>query len=50
MPVKIPQYPALKTKKAIFVIEEQRAYAGHTPAAHCVLNLMPLKLMTETDL
>lgn len=54
MPVRIPStLPAVEElkKENIFVIEEQRASSQDIrPLRIAVLNLMPLKLMTETDL
>lgn len=54
MPVRIPStLPAVEElkKENIFVIEEQRASLQDIrPLRIAVLNLMPLKLMTETDL
>lgn len=54
MPVRIPStLPAVEElkKENIFVIEEQRASSQNIrPLRIAVLNLMPLKLMTETDL
>lgn len=54
MPVKVPiALPAVETLKNenIFVIDEQRAASQDIrPLKIAVLNLMPLKIMTETDL
>lgn len=54
MPIRIPStLPAVEElkKENIFVIEEQRASSQDIrPLRIAVLNLMPLKLMTETDL
>lgn len=54
MPVKVPEgLPAVEELKAenIFVMGENRATAQDIrPLRIAVLNLMPLKLMTETDL
>lgn len=54
MPVRIPStLPAVEElkKENIFVIDEQRATSQDIrPLRIAVLNLMPLKLMTETDL
>ena len=54
MPVRIPStLPAVEElkKENIFVIEEQRASSQDIrPLRIAVLNLMPLKLRTETDL
>lgn len=54
MPVRFPStLPAVEElkKENIFVIEEQRASSQDIrPLRIAVLNLMPLKLMTETDL
>ena len=54
MPVRIPStLPAVEELKNenIFVIDEQRASTQDIrPLRIAILNLMPLKLMTETDL
>ena len=54
MPVRIPSsLPAVEELKSenIFVIDEQRASSQDIrPLRIAVLNLMPLKIMTETDL
>lgn len=54
MPVRVPVLlPAVETLKAenIFVIDEQRASSQDIrPLRIGILNLMPLKIMTETDL
>ncbi len=54
MPVRVPlSLPAVETLKDenIFVIDEQRASRQDIrPLRIAVLNLMPLKIMTETDL
>lgn len=54
MPVRIPaSLPAVETLKNenIFVIEEQRASSQDIrPLKIAILNLMPLKIMAETDL
>lgn len=54
MPVRIPSsLPAVETLKNenIFVIDEQRASSQDIrPLKIAILNLMPLKIMTETDL
>ena len=54
MPVKVPSsLPAVETLRSenIFVIDEQRATRQDIrPLKIAILNLMPLKIMTETDL
>ena len=54
MPVRVPSsLPAVETLKNenIFVIDEQRASSQDIrPLKIAILNLMPLKIMTETDL
>ncbi|MDE6306295.1 MAG: homoserine O-succinyltransferase [Muribaculaceae bacterium] len=54
MPVNVPiSLPAVEALKAenIFVIDEQRASSQDIrPLRIAILNLMPLKIMTETDL
>jgi homoserine O-succinyltransferase len=54
MPVRVPvQLPAVETlrEENIFVIDEQRASSQDIrPLRIGILNLMPLKIMTETDL
>ena len=54
MPVRVPvQLPAVETlrEENIFVIDEQRAEGQDIrPLRIGILNLMPLKIMTETDL
>lgn len=54
MPVKVPvSLPAVEALKAenIFVIDDQRASSQDIrPLRIAILNLMPLKIMTETDL
>ena len=54
MPVRVPvSLPAVETLKNenIFVIDEQRASTQDIrPLRIAILNLMPLKIMTETDL
>lgn len=54
MPVRVPEIlPAVEALKQenIFVIDEQRAASQDIrPLKIAVLNLMPLKIMTETDL
>lgn len=54
MPVRVPvSLPAVEALKAenIFVIDEQRASSQDIrPLRIAILNLMPLKIMTETDL
>ncbi len=54
MPVRVPEIlPAVEALKQenIFVIDEQRASSQDIrPLKIAVLNLMPLKIMTETDL
>ncbi len=54
MPVRVPvSLPAVETLKNenIFVIDEQRASTQDIrPLKIAILNLMPLKIMTETDL
>lgn len=54
MPVRVPvSLPAVETLRAenIFVIDEQRASSQDIrPLRIAILNLMPLKIMTETDL
>lgn len=54
MPVRVPNtLPAIEElrKENIFVIDEQRASVQDIrPLRIAILNLMPLKLMTETDL
>ena len=54
MPVRVPSsLPAVEAlrNENIFVIEEQRASAQDIrPLRIAILNLMPLKIMTETDL
>ena len=54
MPIKIPgNLPAAKTLEAenIFVMSEQRAVAQHIRPLHLlILNLMPTKITTETQL
>lgn len=54
MPVRVPSsLPAVEAlrNENIFVIEEQRASAQDIrPLKIAILNLMPLKIMTETDL
>ncbi len=54
MPVRVPvSLPAVETLKSenIFVIDEQRASSQDIrPLRIAILNLMPLKIMTETDL
>ena len=54
MPVRVPlSLPAVETLKNenIFVIDEQRAsHQDIRPLKIALLNLMPLKIMTETDL
>lgn len=54
MPVKVPaSLPAVETlrEENIFVIDEQRASSQDIrPLRIAILNLMPLKIMTETDL
>lgn len=54
MPVRVPvSLPAVEALKAenIFVIDEQRAlHQDIRPLRIAILNLMPLKIMTETDL
>lgn len=54
MPVKLPQnLPAIEALKEenIFVMDEKRANSQHIrPLEICILNLMPLKERTETDL
>ena len=54
MPVRVPSsLPAVETlkKENIFVIDEQRASSQDIrPLRIALLNLMPLKIMTETDL
>lgn len=54
MPVRVPvSLPAVETLRAenIFVIDEQRAsHQDIRPLRIAILNLMPLKIMTETDL
>lgn len=50
VPVSLPAVEALKTEN-IFVIDEQRASSQDIrPLRIAILNLMPLKIMTETDL
>ena len=54
MPVRVPvSLPAVETLRSenIFVIDEQRASSQDIrPLRIAILNLMPLKIMTETDL
>ena len=54
MPVRVPvSLPAVEALRAenIFVIDEQRAlHQDIRPLRIAILNLMPLKIMTETDL
>ncbi|MCI6646599.1 MAG: homoserine O-succinyltransferase, partial [Oscillospiraceae bacterium] len=54
MPIMIPgNLPAAKTLEAenIFVMSEQRAVAQHIRPLHLlILNLMPTKITTETQL
>ena len=54
MPVRVPvSLPAVESLKDenIFVIDEQRASSQDIrPLKIAILNLMPLKIMTETDL
>lgn len=54
MPVRVPvSLPAVETLKSenIFIIDEQRASSQDIrPLRIAILNLMPLKIMTETDL
>ena len=54
MPVNVPSsLPAVETlrNENIFVIDEQRASSQDIrPLKIAILNLMPLKIMTETDL
>ena len=54
MPVRVPvSLPAVETLRSenIFVIDEQRASTQDIrPLRIAILNLMPLKIMTETDL
>ena len=54
MPVRVPvSLPAVETlrEENIFVIDEQRASSQDIrPLRIAILNLMPLKVMTETDL
>ena len=54
MPVRVPDtLPAVEElrKENIFVIDEKRASTQDIrPLKIAILNLMPLKLMTETDL
>ena len=54
MPVKVPStLPAVEELKNenIFVIDEKRASSQDIrPLRIAILNLMPLKIMTETDL
>ena len=50
VPVSLPAVEALKAEN-IFVIDEQRASSQDIrPLRIAILNLMPLKIMTETDL
>ena len=50
VPVSLPAVEELKNEN-IFVIDEQRASSQDIrPLRIAVLNLMPLKIMTETDL
>ncbi len=50
VPVSLPAVEALR-KENIFVIDEQRASSQDIrPLRIAILNLMPLKIMTETDL
>ena len=50
VPVSLPAVELLK-KENIFVIDEQRASSQDIrPLRIGILNLMPLKIMTETDL
>ena len=54
MPVRVPvSLPAVETlrEENIFIIDEQRASSQDIrPLRIGILNLMPLKIMTETDL
>ena len=54
MPLRIPdKLPAIELLKHenIFVMDESRAHKQEIrPLKICVLNLMPLKITTETDL
>ena len=54
MPVRVPSsLPAVEAlrNENIFVIDEQRASSQDIrPLKIAILNLMPLKIMTETDL
>ena len=50
VPVSLPAVEALREEN-IFVIDEQRASSQDIrPLRISILNLMPLKIMTETDL
>ena len=50
VPVSLPAVEALRSEN-IFVIDEQRASSQDIrPLRIAILNLMPLKIMTETDL
>ena len=50
VPVSLPAVEAIRTEN-IFVIDEQRASSQDIrPLRIAILNLMPLKIMTETDL
>ena len=50
VPISLPAVDALKAEN-IFVIDEQRASSQDIrPLRIAILNLMPLKIMTETDL
>lgn len=54
MPLRLPdKLPAIELLKHenIFVMDESRAHSQEIrPLKICVLNLMPLKITTETDL